>query len=340
MTHKYYDLLGVSPSASKDDIKKAYKKLAIQMHPDKGGDPEKFKEISNAYSILSDDDKKHKYDQLGDEGFEAAASGGMPDVNPHDIFEQLFANMGGFPFGGGVNMRQPRGPQRKSNHVHELTISLDDAYKGINKSLKVSLNKICGKCKTTCPACQGKGNIMDMRRMGFLTQMIQRPCDVCKASGYVSSTRPGCSDCNGTGNIRQEHKIEIKIPPGADNGHSVVFNGLGEQAITSDEQSGDLIFQIRVQNHPKFKRQGNDLVYIETITLADSICGKQITIPHFAGDISVECSDFGVIEPNKPYVIKGKGMPNGNLLIIFNIDYPQKLSKGDRERLRDVFNNL
>lgn len=335
MTHKYYELLGVSQSSSKDEIKKAYKKLAIQMHPDKGGDPEKFKEVSNAYSVLSDDEKRAQYDQLGDEGFEN--NGGAPHMNPHDIFEQFFGGGGGgFPFGFNMHMG-PMGPQKRNNHVHEMNISMDDAYHGIKKSVRVNLTKLCPKCKNTCHACQGKGHVMDMRRMGFLTQMMQRQCEACNGCGYVSKGKLGCVECTGTGTLKEDHKLDINIPAGVQSGHAIVFNGLGEQANGANEISGDLVFHIHVQNHPFFQRQGNDLVYTEKITLKESICGKDVKIRHFTGSIDFNSSDYGVVQPNKPYIIKGKGMPGGDLLVLFNVVYPtKKLSEDERETIEQA----
>lgn len=336
MTHKYYELLGVSQSSSKDEIKKAYKKLAIQMHPDKGGDPEKFKEVSNAYSVLSDDEKRRQYDQLGDEGFEN--SGGQPHMNPHDIFEQFFGGGGGFPFG--FNMHTgPVGPQKRNSHIHTMNITMDDAFHGIKKSVRVNLTKLCPKCKDMCHACQGKGHIMDMRRMGFLTQMMQRPCDACNGSGYVSKGKLGCVECTGSGTLKEDHKLDINIPAGVESGHAIVFNGLGEQANSPNEISGDLVFQVNVQNHPFFQRQGNDLVYTEKITLKESICGKDVKIRHFTGNIDLNTSEYGVVQPNKPYIIKGKGMPGGDLQVLFNVVYPtMKLSESEREAIREAMN--
>lgn len=335
MTHKLYEVLGVAQSSSKDDLKKAYKKLAIQMHPDKGGDPEKFKEISHAYSVLSDDDKRRQYDQLGDEGFENSGGGGSHGFNPQDIFEQFFGGGGGggFPFGFNMHMG-PMGPQKRSNHVHELNISMDDAYHGVKKSMRVNLTKLCPKCKDTCHVCQGKGHIMDMRRMGFLTQMLQRQCDACSGSGFVSKGKLGCVECTGTGTLKEEHKLDIVIPPGVETGHATLFHGLGEQANSPNEVAGDLIFQVNVQTHPFFQRQGNNLVYTEKITLKESICGKTFKIRHFTGSIEVNSADHGVIQPGKPYIIKGKGMPGGDLHIMFDIQYPtKKLSEEERDAI-------
>lgn len=340
MTHKLYDVLGVSPSSSKDDIKKAYKKLAIQMHPDKGGDPEKFKEISHAYSVLSDDEKKNQYDQLGDEGFE---QGGMQHhhVNPHDLFEQLFGGGGGFPFGFNVHMGG-HGPQRKSNHIHELKISLEDAYRGMQKTMRVNISKLCVNCKEMCHACQGKGHVMDVRRMGFMTQMMQRPCDTCNTTGFTAKGKAGCSLCEGNGKVKEEHKIELHVPPGVESGHAMVFKGLGEQAVQPNEVSGDLVFQVHVMNHSLFQRQGRDLVFSQKMSLKESICGKDVRISHFDGDITFNTLDkFGIVQPNKPYTIRGKGMPGGDMLVLFDIQYPSKtLSAEEKLALQQAFSAI
>lgn len=333
MTHKYYDLLGVPQSSSKDDIKKAYKKLAIQMHPDKGGDPEQFKEISHAYSVLSDDEKRSQYDQLGDEGFENG--GGHAHMDPNDIFEQFFGGMGGgFPFGFNMHMG-PSGPQKKNSHVHDLNISLEDAYNGIHKSVRVTITKLCPQCRDVCHSCQGKGHIMDMRRMGFFTQMIQRPCDACQASGFVAKGKSSCGECTGSGTLKEDHKLDINIPANVESGHTIIFRGLGEQPNNPGELPGDLVFRVNVQNHPHFVRQGNDLVYTDTISLKETLCGKSIHIEHFSGPIDIDTAEFGVVQPNKPYIVKGKGMKGGNLLLLFNVQYPdKKLSSTERDDVR------
>lgn len=348
MTYKLYDVLGVSQGCSKDDIKRAYKKMAVQHHPDKGGDPEKFKEIANAYDVLMDDRKRDMYDQLGDERFNEAGGGqaggpGGPHIDPHSIFEQFFGGgfPGGFPGGfGGFPGGQHQ--VRKSHHLHQLNISLEDAFKGLSKSIKVSLTKICRSCKEHCYACQGKGHIMDMRRMGFFTQMSQRPCDVCNAAGYVAKGKAGCNDCSGGGMVKDDHKVELNIPPGVQSGHHIIMKGLGEQAVGDNEVSGDLVFEIIVGSHPVFEREGTDLVMTIPLTFAESVVGKEVTVPYFGGEFVLNTQEFGVINPTKTYAIKGKGMTSsGNLVMKFVVTYPnKKLDATDRDKVVEVFKRL
>lgn len=347
MTYKLYDILGVARDSSKDDIKRAYKKMAVQHHPDKGGNPEKFKEIANAYDVLMDDQKRNMYDQLGDERFNEAgggqAGGPGPGIDPHSIFEQIFGG-GGFhagfgggfpgPFGGG-----PPAQVRKSHHLHHMNISLDDAYKGIHKTIKVSLTKICRTCKEQCYACQGKGHIMDMRRMGFFTQMSQRPCDVCNTAGYVAKGKHGCKECSGSGMVKEDHKVDLNIPAGVQSGHHIVMRGLGEQAVGDNEVSGDLVFEVVVTSHPVFQREGADLIMTIPLTFVESVVGKEIAVPHFAGEFMLNTQDYGIINPTRTYNVKGKGMtPSGNLILKFIITYPSKrLDTSEREKVADMF---
>jgi len=229
MSYKLYEVLGIGKDASKEDIKRAYKTQAIKHHPDKNGDPEKFKEISNAYQILSDDEKRAQYDRFGDAGLDQmnGGSGGFETVDPRHIFEQFFGGgMGGghagFHFDIFQDMFGGGGPQRNSrikrnDHMHTIRINLAEAYHGAQKNIRISLQKTCFKCKDTCNACQGKGMITDMRRMGFITQMMQRPCDVCRGAGMIIKGKEGCNECGGKGNYQTEEKVDIQIPRGVIN---------------------------------------------------------------------------------------------------------------------------
>lgn len=340
MSYKLYDILGVSQNASVDDIRKAYRKAAIQNHPDKGGDPEKFKEISNAYQVLSDEEKRRRYDQLGDDGFNAASAeqggGDFGGMSPQDLFDQFFRGAGGFPFHfefghGGMHP----GPVRKKDHLHTIQISMGDAFHGVQKTMRVSLRKACGLCKKQCYTCQGKGNITDMRRMGFLTQMVTRPCDTCSGAGVMSK---GCASCNQQGHTMEEKKIELKIPAGVQTGHRFVMAGMGEQATSDNEISGNLVLEVFVQPDPRFQRQGQDLIYPVKLTLAESIIGKTIVVPHFGGDIAINLEDYGIIQPQKSYILPGKGMAGGNLVLAFHIDYNKvQLSQEERDILKQAF---
>ena len=349
---KLYDILGVDKNASTDDIRRAYKKLAVQNHPDKGGDEGKFKEISAAYEILSDDEKRNQYNQIGDAGL---ASGGMqnagaghPGFNPHDIFQQMFG--GGDPFGGGgfhhhFNMHGGHGNHqhiRRNDNMHEIRISLADAFTGVKKSIKIILTKTCCKCKATCSDCQGVGMITEMHRVAIFTQMINRPCGRCGGSGSISKARKDCSECAGKCTYTVDKKQDIDIHKAVTNGYEFRLTGLGEQIQSSKETPGDLVLKIIIEEDKHFIRQDNDLIYKLNITFVESVTGKDISIPHFAGDIHMNIDRFGVIEPGKNYIIHGKGMTNNsNLIIIFNIKYPKKaLSSDQRKQLEIMFATL
>lgn len=365
MTHKLYETLGIPRSASHDEIKKAYRNAAREHHPDKGGDDTKFKEILNAYEILSDKDKRNQYDQLGDENYQNMSNGGgngFPGgMNPHDIFAQMFGGMGGmgggmggFPgnmhfdmnFGGGGGNQQRN--RKRNDHVHGMHISLQEAYTGSHKNIQINLQKVCLSCKETCPACQGRGQITNMVRNGIFTQVITQPCNTCNGSGHILHGRDKCNECKGRGQYNDEKRIEVDIPAGVTSGHQIRINGMGEQKQNSDEVPGDLILQIHINEHPQFIREGNNLKTIKEITFKESILGKKFTIDHFSGPLEINTVDFGIIEPAKKYELNGKGMPcdnnkkrYGNLIIQFSIIYPSnKFTQDDIKVLETAFNSI
>lgn len=336
MSFRLYDVLGLPKGASKEDVKRAYKKLAVQHHPDKGGDPEKFKEISNAYSILGDEQKKSQYDQFGDRMMEQGGGGGFAEVDPRNIFEQFFGG-GGFHFDmfdamhGGMHGGRPHPQTRCANHVHRIHITLAEAFHGVTKTIKISLQKTCFTCKDTCNACQGRGAITDMRRMGPFTQMSTRPCDVCSGSGQIIRGREGCSTCGGQGTYKEDDRKELVIPRGVYNGHQISMRGLGEQPKREGDVPGDLIFHVIITDDPNFFRNGNDLIFRTSITFKEAMLGKEIRVPHYADTFVIDTSSLGVVQPDKPYIFEKKGMPCnpqasefGKLHIVFHVDYPSK----------------
>jgi DnaJ family protein A protein 2 len=356
MTFKLYESLGLTQNASPDEIKKAYRKLAMQYHPDKGGDSEKFKEISHAYDVLSDEGKRDEYNQLGDDGIQARQNGGggFPGgMNPHDIFAQMFGGGGGFPgfqfdmnFGHGGGHRG--GAKKRNDHQHAMHINLQDVYTGTHKSIRINITKTCFTCKETCHACQGRGNITTMHRNGIFTQVATAACNECKGSGKIIKGKTSCSDCSGKGSIVEDKKVELDIPRGITNGTQIRIEGLGEQKQNSNEIAGDLILHIVVNDHPVFIRQGNDLQYPTRITFKESIVGKDFIIDHFSGPVKISTKDFGIIQSAKKYEVKGKGMPidknsesYGNLIIQFDIIYPtKKLETSEIETLNMAFNSI
>ncbi len=351
MGWKLYDLLGLPRGAPKDEIKKAYKKKALETHPDRGGDQEVFKQVNHAYTILSEDDTRSRYDQLGDEGFEASGGqngGGGMNMDPHDIFRQFFGGAGGFNFhfNGGHGAEEQHNV-RRGNHKHVFKIAMNEAYYGTKKSVKVVLHKSCFRCNDRCYACQGRGQITEMQRMGFFTQMLTRPCGQCNGSGMVTKGKSGCTECNGNGRYNQEKVISLDIPAGVDTGHNIVFEGMGEQPSKHGEQAGDLYIEIFVHPHERFTRQNNDLYLRQHITFRDSIIGTKIEIPHFSGAFQVDTAELGIIQPSKQYVIKGKGMTirdkndHGNLILNFDIQYPsKKITANDAIKINELFTEI
>jgi len=301
-----YDVLGLTRDATADDIKKAHRKLAREHHPDKGGDPEKFKKVQEAYEVLSDPEKRQNFDRFG-----------TPDAppqgpNPNDIFAQMFGG-GGNPFGFSPGHR---GPVRRADHHHELKITLEDAYRGLTRTFKVTLTKPCFACRSQCPQCHGRGtHMVQMGPMSF-----GQPCQPCGGQGGGSS---GCHECNFKKKKHEPLNLELKIPAGVEDGATIVAGGMGEQPLKPDEEPGDLIFHIKIQDHPELMRQGKDLVWSTRISFEDSVNGKVLQVPHFDGSIQINTSDWGVLDPREDYIIPGKGfVPGGKLRVSFNVIYP------------------
>lgn len=347
-TFGYYERLGVPRGASKDDIRKAYKKLAIQHHPDKGGDPEAFKEISNAYAVLTDDEKRPIYDQVGDEGYAQATGGGGgggPGFHPNDIFAQMF---GGFsPFGHPGPMEV-----RRRDVLHRIQISLADAFVGTHKTLKTSVKRKCFSCLTTCGSCQGRGMVQTFMQMGPFRQMVQKPCDACQGSGRTKAKKDtgagagACPRCGGQGEFSEDHRLEMALAPGVATGYQKVFQGLGEQAETPEEVPGNLVVEVVVLPHPQLKREGADLAYEGEIGFAESVLGRQVDVPHVdpaAPVVHVQTAAFGVVQPGQRYKVAGKGMPNGDrahgdLWVSFRVRYPpQGPPEAQHAVLREAF---
>jgi DnaJ-class molecular chaperone len=295
-----YEDLGVPKGASPEDIKKAYRSLARMHHPDKGGDAEKFKKVQEAYETLSDPQKRQNFDQFG------SAEGGNPGF-PGGFPPDLFANM----FGGA-----PRGPPRRADHEHVITISLEEAYRGTVKNMKITLQRICRECVTKCTTCGGRGQVH--HQMGPFA--MAQPCGQCQSQGSVNN---GCTGCNFKKNKKENLNLELKIPMGVESGNVLTARGLGEQARSDGEESGDLHFRIHVADHPHFMRQGKDFIFSTKISFEDSVNGKVISVPHFDGTLDIDTRQWGPLDPREDYVIPSKGMPGGGRLrMTFDVQYP------------------
>ncbi|KAJ5080478.1 DNAj-like-2 isoform a-related [Anaeramoeba ignava] len=325
---EYYDILEISPSATQDEIRKAYRKLALKYHPDRNPDgTEQFKKIGEAYEVLSDPEKRETYDKHGKEGLDN--SGG---INPFDLFSELFNRK-----------RRNDGPQRGNDIIRHFPVSLEDLYQG--KTLKISINHmvICPDCKgkgstkpeevRKCNACGGHGIQVGYQQIGigFIRQFTQA-CTTCNGTGEIFPEHLKCSRCNGKKVIEENKKVEAFIQKGMEDGEEVTIHGEGDQHPNG--MAGDLILILQEKDHQFFHRKGNDLFFSHKISLYEALCGYVINITHLDGrKLRITSAENDVIKPRSVRGIKGQGMPKkdksfefGNLLIEFEVEFPPKNS--------------
>ncbi|MFN2938831.1 molecular chaperone DnaJ [Lachnospiraceae bacterium YH-ros2226] len=351
----YYEVLGVDRNADEDTIKKAYRKLAKKYHPDMHpGDKEaeeKFKEASEAYAVLSDKDKRAKYDQFGHAAFDGGAGGGGFDFSGtdfSDIFNDIFG--GGFSgfgdiFGGGARSN-PNGPRQGANVRSSVRISFEEAAFGCNKELDLYLKEECPTChgsgakpgtkKTTCHRCGGKGRIVMQQQSFFGTVQNVTTCPECGGSGQIIEHK--CSDCNGTGFISKKKRIEVAIPAGIDDGQSIRIRGKGEPGQNGGPR-GDLLVEVRVSQSPEFHREGFDVYSIADISFAQAALGGEILIKTLDGQVLYEVKPG--TQPNTRIRLRGKGIPTirnanirGDQYVTLRVLVPTGLTLEAKEALR------
>lgn len=351
----YYDVLGVSKSASKDEIKKAYRKLAIKYHPDKNPDDpsaeEKFKEAAEAYEVLSNDEKKQRYDQFGHAGMGGAGAGAGGfggGMSMEDIFSQfgdIFGG-GGSPFdsffGGGRGGRTATSVG--SNIRIKLKLSLEDLRSGVEKKIKLKKQVVAPGIKTgTCPTCQGRGVVRKVSNT-FLGQMATTAtCPKCNGSGKIVTSRP--DGANPDGLISKDQEISIRIPAGVADGMQLSMQGQGNAAPGGTGPNGDLIVLIEEKDHEHFIRDGKNVLYNLNVSFADAALGASIQVPTLDGLVKIKIEPG--TQPGKILRLKGKGFPDlngygsGDQLIYLGVYVPEKLSsdeKANLEKLRDKEN--
>jgi len=358
MSKDYYEILGVPKTASKDEIKKAFYKLAQKYHPDKkGGNEAKFKQANEAYQVLSDEAKRSKYDQYGSadaQGFGGSQSGfegfdfsqgfggfqnGGADFdmgNLNDIFSDFF---GGGMGGGRQEVRRGR------DISTEIQISFADSVFGVTRKVLITKTSTCQTCKgsgakpgtkmETCKNCNGKGRIRESKRTIFGNIASTKTCEVCLGTGEVP--KEVCEKCKGKGVLRREEEVSIMIPAGIRDGEMIRMTGYGE--AVSKGTTGDLYIKINVAPHPVFKREGNDLVMNLNLKLSDALLGVKYPIQTLDGEIEVTIPEG--VSINEILRVRGKGVPTGknkrgDLLIKLNIKLPSKLSRKSREIVEEL----
>lgn len=341
----YYSILGIDKKASKDDIKKAFRTLAHKYHPDKKtGDDAKFKEINEAYSVLSDDQKRAQYDQFGSAGPNAGFGGGQ-GFNGFD-FSQFSQGGNGFEFDfgdifGDIFGGNPRKQTKRGRDISvDIELSFEESVFGVER--KILINKVskCDICEgsgaeigselKTCTTCNGKGSIREVKRTFFGQFETTSTCEVCSGKGKVPKNK--CKTCSGLGIHKKETEIKVKIPAGIENGEMIRLSGAGE-AIPAG-QPGDLYIKIYVKKHPVFKKEGNNLIMDLPIKLTDALLGGKSTIKTLDGEIELKIPEG--ITHGEILRIKNKGVPyekygRGDILIKITIDMPKKISREARK---------
>jgi molecular chaperone DnaJ len=351
----YYEVLGVSKSSSVDEIKKQYRKLALKFHPDRNKSeeaPEHFKEISEAYAVLSDSEKRQLYDQHGHAGVDGRYSSEDIFQGARGDFSDIFGRSGGGfdsifdsifgRSGGGFNQ------QRGSDILYETSVTLEDVLHG--KKMDINLQKqiqcdVCkGSCckpgtsKKTCPTCNGQGQVRQTRNMGFASFVTAAPCPTCRGQGSMIETP--CPTCNGQGKKKGSKKVTFEIPPGIDSGDYTVPEEGNE---IPDGSNGDLIVRVRVQPHSKFNRDGKDIFYDQDVSMIDAALGCEITIPTLEGTEKIKV-DSGS-QPNTIIKLKGKGVSHinsrgtGDQYVRIVVNIPKKLNKHQKNLLNEFQKN-
>jgi molecular chaperone DnaJ len=352
----YYEVLGVPKEATKDQIKDAYRKLAMQYHPDRNKSPdaeEKFKEISEAYAVLSDDQKRSQYNNLGHEGFDqqytrddifrgANFDADFQDMGFGDLFRTIFGG-GGF---GGFSDRYEQS-NRGQDLGFNIEITLEEAAKGAEKEIQVPRTEKCDVCAGSgskpgtstkiCPRCNGAGRVQNMHKsaLGMFVQVTA--CPQCRGRGKIIETP--CSNCNGSGMVRKRRKIMVKIPMGINDGDQLRLRGEGEIAA-SDGEAGDLYVIVHIQPNQLFVREGDDLYRVEMITYPQAALGADISVPTLEGPTVIRVHPG--TQPGETIRVKSKGMPRmrgygkGDLLIRIGVVVPDKLTSQQRNLIEQL----
>lgn len=351
----YYEVLGVEKNADEATIKKAYRGLAKKYHPDMNpGDKEaelKFKEVNEAYAVLSDSQKRAQYDQFGHAAFEqggAGAGGGFDGFGGFGGFSDLgdiFGNIFGGGFGGGSNTRR-NGPRRGDDIGATVTVTFEEAAFGVKKDVSYNRIQKCPDCSgsgatkgtspETCTACGGSGQRRVVQRMGGMQFQSTVTCDACRGSGKI--IKNPCSNCRGTGFIKVVKKLGVSIPAGIDDGERIALRGEGCDGRNGGS-AGDLIITVRVKRHDVFERDGYNIYCEVPVTISEATLGAEINIPTLEGEMKYSIPEG--TQPGTQFTVKQKGIPyvnnsgrRGDLIFTVNVEVPRGLNEKQKEHLR------
>lgn len=349
----YYEVLGISRGASKEEIKSAFRRLARKYHPDinKEADAEeKFKEINEAYAVLSDDQKREAYDRFGHAGVQGA--GGVPDwttMDFGDFFSDLFG-FGGFGFGR-QSARVRNAPRRGADLQYRLVLDFEEAVFGVEKEIEITRDEVCDRCHgsgaepgtspKTCPTCGGRGEVRQARQT-ILGSMVQvTTCPTCGGKGEVIDSP--CSACGGRGFVRKTRRKKVSIPAGVDTGTQIRLAGEGQPG-SNGGPPGNLYVVIKVRPHKFFRRRGDDILLDLNINIAQATLGAEVTVPTVDGDAYLKIPKG--TQPGKIIRMRGKGVPHlrgngrGDQLVIINVEIPKSLTDDQRELFEKLAESL
>ena len=346
----YYEVLGVKKDATAEEIKKAYRKLTKENHPDlHPGDKaceERFKEVNEAYEILSDDDKRRKYDQYGHAAFDPNAGfggGGFEGFGGFGGFGDIFSDIfGGF---GGSTRSNPNAPRRGENVRASVNISFEEAAFGCKKEVTVSKIETCADCKGTgcapgttpeiCPDCKGTGSVTVSQRTPFGMMQSSSPCSKCHGTGKI--IHQPCKSCRGLGSIRRQHKIEVNIPAGIDDGQTISKSGGGSAGVNGGP-AGDLLVSVIVRPHARFERDGTSVLLEQDISYAQAALGAEVEVPTLDGKVKLTIPEG--TQPGAVFRLRGRGIPylrgsgRGDQFVTVSIKVPRNLTGSQKELLR------
>lgn len=352
----YYEVLGVAKGCSEDDLKKAYRKLARQYHPDLNPDNKeeaelKFKEVNEAYEVLSDAEKRSRYDQFGFAGidpsygagaggFGGGFGGGFSDFDLGDIFGSMFGG-----FGGGSRRANPNAPRRGGNVRASVTITFEEAVKGCKKTVTVNKVETCSECSgsgaakgtsaSTCPTCHGTGQVSRVQRTPIGSIQTQSVCPDCHGTGKKIDTP--CSACGGMGSVRRSKNLEVTIPAGIDDGQTLALRGQGD-AGTNGGPSGDLELTVRVKQSEIFKRDEYDIWVDVPISFTQAVFGDKLIVPTIDGNVEYSIQEG--TQTGAVFRLRGKGVPyinssaRGDQYVRVNIETPTNLNREQKDALK------